>query len=121
MVLRAKSTPKRASMRSLRYSGRWSQNLLTIRWASRPGPARPRGIGDSGRGAVRKVEVVGFSGIRLIVAGSFHSAAENDLAAVFAVAAAGAAAGMPAWRCFSQAGQAYVRRTCSITIRDAGS
>ena len=26
-----------------------------------------------------------------------------------------------ACRCFSQQGQAYVRRTCSITFRDAGS
>src|SRR5258705_12817442 len=38
-------------MRSSRYSGRWSVYLLTIRWASSPGPASPLAIGVAGFGA----------------------------------------------------------------------
>src|SRR4051794_21527551 len=46
-------------MRSQRYSGRWSQNLLTMRWASSPGPAKPRLMGAAGRAAVVNVDTAG--------------------------------------------------------------
>src|SRR5262245_29916069 len=108
-------------MRSQRYSGRWSQNLLTMTWASSPAPARPRATGEGGRGTVRNVDAAGVTGIRHVAAGSSNSATEGAAVAVFGVALAGGATGVPACRCFSQQGQAYVRRTCSITIRDAGS
>src|SRR5262249_30148951 len=102
-VLRDRVTPKRASMRSQRYSGRWSQNLLTITWASSPGPASPRAIGEGGREAVTNVEAVGVTGISAVVVGSFNSAPENGVAAVSGVASA---VWLPACRRFSQQGQA---------------
>src|SRR3954447_26751747 len=74
-------------MRSQRYSGRWSQNLLTMTWASSPGPARPRAMGAGGRGAVVNVDTAaGFgasavgrasasagAGTRGVAMGSFGS------------------------------------------------
>src|SRR5262249_20120741 len=108
-VLRDRLTPKRASMRSQRYSGRWSQNLLTMTWASSPGPARPRAMGEGGRGAVRNVDTAGCTGARYVAAVSVNADTENDADAVFGVSGAEGAAGAtgaPAWRCFSQQGQA---------------
>src|SRR4051794_4245166 len=99
-------------MRSQRYSGRWSQNLLTMRWANRPGPARLRATGEGGRGAVRNVDAAGLTAIGHVVAGSVNAVTAGTTVAVFGVAGAAGAAGGPACRCFSQQGQAYVRRTC---------
>ena len=90
-------------MRSQRYSGRWSQNVLTIGCVSSPGPARPRAIGEGRREAVRNVETIGGTGIGTVVAVSFNSAAANAVVAVFGVVGA---AGVPACRRFSQQGQA---------------
>lgn len=45
MVLRARSTPWRSKIFSSRYSGRWSPSLLTITYASSPGPGSPFSIG----------------------------------------------------------------------------
>ena len=103
IVLRDRVTPKRALMRSQRYSGRWSQNVLTIGCVSSPGPARPRAIGEGRREAVRNVETIGGTGIGTVVAVSFNSAAANAVVAVFGVVGA---AGVPACRRFSQQGQA---------------
>ena len=62
---------------------------------------------------------------RTVAAGSFDSSADT-VGATVSGSVAGIAGGadvaeLAAWRCFSQQGQAYVRRTCSITMRDAGS
>lgn len=42
-------------MRLCRYSGRWSQYLLTITWASNPAPATPRLTGRMGAAAWKMV------------------------------------------------------------------
>jgi len=81
-------------------------------------------MGEGGRGAVQNVDAAGLSGIRQMAAVSVNSATDSDAAAMFDVVGAGdtgSAPGTLAWRCFSQHGQAYVNRTCSITLRDAGS
>src|SRR3954447_26071110 len=97
-------------MRSQRYSGRWSQNLLTMRWASSPGPARPRAMGAADRGAVANVDAADPTGIRQAVAGTLNSVSGGAAGAVFGGAGAGSAAGgtgSPARRRFSQQVQAY--------------
>src|SRR5262245_22103780 len=135
-------------MFSRRYSGRWSSYLLTIRWASSPGPAKPLAIGIAGLAAAITTAagcpVAGLSDGGASCSAGCCCGNEGSLGVVMSscpwvtVLAAGedgggslagieggttligGPGGKACCRVLLQHGQAYLWTWCSITNSDAG-